>query len=385
MNSIERVRAAVARQPVDKIPLGFYLVDYDTIEKVIGHETYVRNNVKSRIAFWEGRRDEVVESYKKDSVEFFQKLPLADLIVYKEASIVPPKGWVPDEVPRKTGPDTWEDSAGRIYKLSLISNELVVVHDPTMWTREYKIEDFEKEVEDVPPDPTIFEAFDYLIEHLGKKRYIGGFSGGLNVFCMFGYNERTFVEYAQNPELMKAVIDYRRRWGNTMDKYYVRPGQTAVFIEEDSGSTNGPLVSPQMYREFSFPAMKSRVESIKRYHDQVLMHNCGDNRPLMDMFIEAGIDCYQSLQTDAHMYIPYLQEKWGDRMAFWGGVATELLVGGTAEQVRENVRDVMTKAGPRGGFILGPSHSVAYGTKYDNFMAMLDEFDKLREPVARAG
>jgi hypothetical protein len=31
-----------------------------------------------------------------------------------------------------------------------------------------------------------------------------------------------------------------------------------------------------------------------------------------------------------------------------------------------------------GGFILGPSHSIAYGTKYENFMAMLDEFDRLR-------
>ncbi len=32
-----------------------------------------------------------------------------------------------------------------------------------------------------------------------------------------------------------------------------------------------------------------------------------------------------------------------------------------------------------GGFILGPSHSIAYGTKYENFMALLDEFVKLRD------
>jgi len=29
------------------------------------------------------------------------------------------------------------------------------------------------------------------------------------------------------------------------------------------------------------------------------------------------------------------------------------------------------------GFILGPSQAIAYGTKYDNFMALLDEFHKL--------
>jgi uroporphyrinogen-III decarboxylase len=34
-------------------------------------------------------------------------------------------------------------------------------------------------------------------------------------------------------------------------------------------------------------------------------------------------------------------------------------------------------AAPGGGFILGTSHSVAVGTKYDNFMAMLDAYHQL--------
>ena len=34
---------------------------------------------------------------------------------------------------------------------------------------------------------------------------------------------------------------------------------------------------------------------------------------------------------------------------------------------------------PDSGFILGPSHSIAKGVPYDNFMAMCDEFTKLRD------
>ncbi|MHB0877852.1 MAG: uroporphyrinogen decarboxylase family protein, partial [Anaerolineae bacterium] len=309
MNSIERVRAAVNREPVDKVPLGFYLVDCDTVSRVIGHETYVRNNIQTRIAMWEGRRDEVVESYKKDTIEFYNKMDLCDLIVFKEAPIVPPRGWQPEDPPKKVSGDLWRDSVGRVWKFSEISNDFVIVEDPTPKDREFTAEQYAREIEDVPPDPTIFEAFDYLIEHLGKERYIGGYSGGLRVFGILGINERNMMAFLLEPEAMKAAIDYWRRWGNIMDKYYIRPGQSGVFIEEDSGGTNGPMVSPAMYREFSYPAMKSRVESIKRYTDQVLMHNCGDNRPLVDMFIDAGIMCYQSLQTNAGMYIPDLQQK----------------------------------------------------------------------------
>jgi len=379
MNSKERVRAAVARQPVDKVPLGFYVVDYDTIEQVIGHETYVRNKVKAQIAFWEGRRDEVVESYKKDTVEFYRKVDICDIICFKEAPIVPPKGYVPEYPPRRVDEETWEDSQGRVYKESVISNEFVVVQDPVLAQTEFTVEQFQEEVVDVPPDPSIFEAVDYVVAELGKHHYIAGRSAGLGAFVLLGNTERGLLEYALHPEVVKAAIDYRRRWGNTMDKYYIRPGTDAVLTEEDVGGTNGPLISPKMYREFCYPALCSRVQNFKSFGKQVIMHNCGNNRLLMGMFVEAGVDCYESLQTNADMDVTSLQEEWGHALAFWGGVATEILIDGTPDDVRSNVRETMVKAAPRGGFILGPSHSIARGVKYDNFMALLDEFDRLRD------
>jgi uroporphyrinogen-III decarboxylase len=99
----------------------------------------------------------------------------------------------------------------------------------------------------------------------------------------------------------------------------------------------------------------------------------------MDMFIEAGIDCYQSLQTTAGMEIGRLKSTFGDRMCFWGGVAVETLITGTPEEVRKEVRTAFERAAGGGGFILGPSHSIAWGTKYENFMTMLDEYVKLRD------
>ena len=66
-------------------------------------------------------------------------------------------------------------------------------------------------------------------------------------------------------------------------------------------------------------------------------------------------------------------------MAVWGGVRVENLVSGTPEDVRADVRRAMAVAKPGGGYILGSSHSIAVGTKYDNLMAMVDEFERLRD------
>lgn len=131
-----------------------------------------------------------------------------------------------------------------------------------------------------------------------------------------------------------------------------------------------------MFREFCFPALRERVQNIKKHTPFVFYHSCGHCWDLVDMFIDAGIDVYQSLQTGAGMDLSKLKDRFDNRIVFWGGVAVELLVKGTADEVRANVRQALQVAKARGGIILGPSHSIAYGVPYDNVMAMMDEFQK---------
>ena len=112
---------------------------------------------------------------------------------------------------------------------------------------------------------------------------------------------------------------------------------------------------------------------------QVLLHNCGNTLPMMPMFIEAGVQCYQSLQSIPEMELDSLKDDFGKNLTFWGGIAVEILIQGTPGEVRQNVRQAMERGAPGGGFILGPSHSVAHNVQYDNFMAMLDEYNRLKE------
>jgi uroporphyrinogen-III decarboxylase len=139
------------------------------------------------------------------------------------------------------------------------------------------------------------------------------------------------------------------------------------------------MISPAMFRDFCYDAMAERVAHVKSFNMQVTLHNCGNNVPIMDQFADAGVQCYQSLQRFAGMEVGRLKADFGDRLAFWGGVDLEGLVTGTPDDVRANVREALERGAPGGGFVLGPSHSIAYGTKYENFMAMLDEYDRLKD------
>ena len=203
--------------------------------------------------------------------------------------------------------------------------------------------------------------------------------------AMLGSFEDAMMRFAMEPELIRAAHRRTTNRHNQLDKYYFRPGMTGAHISHDIAGTNGPFISPAMFREMCLPYMKERIANIKRYTDQVSLHNCGRNIPLMDMFIEAGVDCYQSLQTTAGMEIGMLKEQFGHSICFWGGVAVEVLITGTPDDVRREVRTAFERAAAGGGFILGPSHSIAWGTKYENFMAMLDEYVRLRDKYQGAG
>ena len=153
------------------MPLGFYAVDHDTVEKVLGRPTYVRNKIAIQVALWEGRRDEVADSLKTDTVEFYRKIDCADLILPKEACVLPPKDYQPDP-PRKIAENQWEDRQGRILQAVPHVNEIGVVHDPTLGTKTYSEADFAGPADVVEPDASAFDVLDYVLEQLGGDRYV---------------------------------------------------------------------------------------------------------------------------------------------------------------------------------------------------------------------
>lgn len=381
MNSKERVTAAIDRRPVDKVPLGLYLIDHDTIEAIIGRPTYIRNRPAYQLGLWEGRRDEMAESMKQDVTDLFRKLDCVDLLTFKEAQLLPPKGYAPEDPPRKTAEGIYEDSRGNVWMVEPESNSVKRVKQPKNEAapRQYTVEDFADRTPPEPPDESCFELFDHLIAEFGADRYIAGYTAGITALTFLGGMEEGMMRLALEPEGVKACNEQRVFRQNALDRYYIRPGIAGAFMESDFGGTQGPLVSPEMFRDLAHPYMTRRIQHVKQFVSQVSFHSCGSTVVLMDMFLDAGIDCYESIQTNAKgMDLPNLIRRFGDRLCIWGAVPLEVLNQGTPEDARREVRKCLAQGREAPGFILGPSHSIAFGTKYDNFMAMLDEFEKHR-------
>jgi uroporphyrinogen-III decarboxylase len=376
MTSKERVTAALEGRIPDRVPYAEFAVDFDTVERLLGHETYLRAKAKSQIAFWEGRHDEVAQSWLEDHIALQKKLPL-DIVTFPMATWeMPPVTGEPQ--PKRLDATTWEDREGRIYRLSEATQDITCIHDPVRDAKVFTPAEFEKD--EAPPrrDERSWAILDAVIREFKAEKFICGPSGGSVGIVLLGGMERGLLELAANPEAVRAATAALVRRQNKADEVFIHPDADAVLWAEDLGYKTGPLIGPAMFRDFFLEANKARARNVKERHGKkILKHCCGNINLLLDFFIEIGFDAYQSIQPTAGMDICRLKKDYGDRITLWGGVAVENLVGGTPADVRADVRRAMGCAKPGGRFILGASHSIAVGTKYDNFMALLDEHSKL--------
>ncbi len=377
MTSKERVAAALEGRIPDRVPYAEFAVDFDTVERLLGHETYLRAKAKSQIAFWEGRRDEVAQSWLEDHIALQRKLPL-DIVTFPMATWeMPPE--TGDPPPRRIDATTWEDRRGRVFKLSEATQDITCVRDPVLEARVFTAAEFEAGAAPPSrPDERSWKILDTVIQTFKAEKYICGPSGGSIGIVLLGGMERGLLELAANPEAVRAATRALVPRQNEADAAFIHPDSDAVMWAEDLGFKTGPLIGPAMFKDFFLEANKERARNVKlRHGKKILKHCCGNVNLLLDYFLEIGFDAYQSIQPTAGMDLCRLKRDYGSRLTLWGGVAVEHLVGGAPEDVRADVRRAMACAKPGGRFILGSSHSVAVGTRYENFMALLDEHSKL--------
>jgi hypothetical protein len=378
MNSKERVLAALEGRIPDRVPWGEFAVDFDTVERIIGHETYLRAKARSQIAFWEGRHDEVAESYRRDHIELHRRLEL-DIVTFPMATWeIPPER--DDAPPRRIDDSTWEDRSGRVFKYSALTEDITCVRDPANEARTFTLDDFRREPSVPERDSRSWAVLDAVVSEFKDRKFICGPSGGMVGLVLPGGLEKGSLALVETPELIKAATARAQREQDLADPALIHPDSDAVLLANDFGHKTGPFIGPQMFRSYFLEANKARVRRLHRdFEKKVVLHSCGNVNSYLDFFVEMGIDVYQSIQQTAGMDLCGLKKSHGARFTLWGGVSLENLVAGTPDDVRRDVRRAMACAKEGGRFILGTSHSIAVGSRYENVMAMIDEYHKLAD------
>ena len=158
-------------------------------------------------------------------------------------------------------------------------------------------------------------------------------------------------------------------------------GAVAEYIDvfmfaDDLGHQRGPMLKPDLYREMVYPGHKAVFRAVKENsRAAVFFHSDGTVIDLLPDLIDAGMDIFNPVQTDAALMDPAeLKRRFGKNITVWGGgVDTHsVLPFGTPEQVREDVRRRIQILGPGGGYVFASIHNMLGDAPPENILAAVD-------------
>lgn len=198
--------------------------------------------------------------------------------------------------------------------------------------------------------------------------------------------EEWYVSLLTRKDFIKEVFSRMTQIGlKNLELFHQAVGeriQVIMVSGTDFGSQNGPFISRDLYRELFKPFHK-RIN--KWIHEnttwRTFIHTCGSVYDLLPDIKEAEFDILNPIQISAAKMEPgNLERNFGDQFTFWGGgVNTQgTLPFGTPDEVREEVKKLVTTFKSCAGFVFASVHNIQANTPIENLLALFDTLKECR-------
>ena len=175
-----------------------------------------------------------------------------------------------------------------------------------------------------------------------------------------------------DPEKLGELTDRYTKW---MDQYFIALAQSktpVVMVHDDIVWTEGPFMRPEWYRKHIFPAYERYFSILHAAGKKILYTSDGNYTAFIDDVAACGMDMFV-LEPTTDM--AYIAKKYGKTHGFVGNADTRVLLLGTKEDIRREVRRCMDIGRDCPGFIMAVGNHIPANTPVDNCL-WYDEFCK---------
>lgn len=192
----------------------------------------------------------------------------------------------------------------------------------------------------------------------------GGFFGplrnllGLKGLCRAFHEEPDFVERMMD-QRVDVILAILRKVLEDVEL-------DAFGLWEDMAYKSGPLLAPDMFKEFMIPRYKVVCEFLRsRGVDLICVDSDGDVRSLIPLWLRAGLNGIWPLEVQAGMDVRALRREYGNRLVMMGGIDKRALAKGEAE-IEAEIKRVWPVV-ESGGYIPHADHWIPPDVSWGNF------------------
>jgi len=242
------------------------------------------------------------------------------------------------------------------------------------------------------PDPDAPGRFDLarrVIDEYGSDYAICGdlectiFEGSWHMVGL----EKFLMGLTMEEDLIFELMDQIQKYSIGVGRRLAAMGVDFIWLGDDMGTQRGMLMSPDMWRRYFKPRLRTVIEEIKAANPAVKFayHSCGSYFPIMGDLVEVGVDILNALQPNADgMDLAAIKSAFGDRASLFGGLdVQDVIPFGTIKDVEEDVRRVLRSAAPGGGLLLAGAHNFQPDVSVDKLLRIFElAKDEGRYPIS---
>ena len=205
---------------------------------------------------------------------------------------------------------------------------------------------------------------------VGKLRHGHTF---LQLCDICGYENFLYAMADEEPvleDLLKGVGDFNC----ALIRKFLEADVDMVKIPEDLGMQNGPMLSPDQFRQYIKPVYQRMMKPVRDAGKIVHMHSDGDIRLLADEIIDGG--CQVLNLQDLVNGIDWIAEHLKGKVCIELDVDRQKVTfGGTPQEIDDLIREEVEKLGaPEGGLMM--IYGLYPGTSLENAEAVANALEK---------
>lgn len=228
-----------------------------------------------------------------------------------------------------------------------------------------------------PPDPgapwRLGQLPDYVTRYKGELSIIFHHRAAFMWSCYLLGMDKMLLAFLDDVKLARSVLDMVAEVNQEVIRRAIRAGADVVVLGDDYAGNAGPLMSPQLFRDFLLPHLQKTVDIIHAEGAYCIKHSDGNIWSLIGMLVNTGADGLNPIEPTAGMDMADVKSAYGDRICLIGNIdCRDLLCHGSIADVKLAVRDCIRAGGDGGGFMLSSSNSIHSSVRPENFKAMIE-------------
>ncbi|MFQ3548546.1 MAG: uroporphyrinogen decarboxylase family protein [Armatimonadota bacterium] len=224
-----------------------------------------------------------------------------------------------------------------------------------------------------PCDDSLYDGVRAAVKIYGKAKNMcvfcqtGGIFESANGFLGI---ENNLANMACEPHKTKDFFKKLSEWFAAQSEMIIKCGVDVLHLSDDWGENNRMMFSPKMWREMIFPYEKTIVDVGKKAEVPVSLHSCGYIMDVLEDCVDMGLDVLNPIQTSAGMDAYEVKRRVGDKLCLYGTLDTrEVLPRWAPEQIDAEVKQLMDRLKPNGGYIFCSAHTINPDVPLENLEA----------------